>query len=143
MTTFDFALDPATGRYLRHNAKDPALAGDIVLAPGELAEIADGGRLQGVLTRARFLAAHGEDPAAEGDLIKSLWSLREVDGTMVIRWRSLAAFHRFAATVEAAWKATGEQNFIHFVSTEPEPICWSEGVDPMDDRYLPEGVTRP
>jgi hypothetical protein len=135
MPNVNYELDPATGRYLRHDAQDPALAGDIVLAPGELAEIADDGRLQGILTRARFLAAHSDDPTAEGDLIRSLWSLHEVAGALEIRWRSLAGFHRFAATVEAAWKAVGEQAFIHYISTEPEPICWSEGLDPSDERY--------
>lgn len=135
MANVTYALDRATGRTIRNDAQDPALAGDIVLAPGELAEIADDGRLQGILTRARFLAAHSDDPTAEGDLIRALWSLYEVGGALLIRWRSLAGFHRFAATVEAAWKAIGEPAFIHYVSTDPEPVCWSDGLDPSDARY--------
>jgi len=90
----------------------------------------------------RFLAANRDEPGAEGDLIKGLWSLREIDGVLVIRWRLQAGFERFAATVVAAWKASGGEAAIHFVSTEPEPVLWSEGVDPKDDRYLPYGVTR-
>lgn len=135
MTKLDYDLDAATGRYMRRGAMEPPTAVDMALAPGQLADIADEGRLQGILTRARFLATHTGDPRAESDLIKSLWWLHEEDGVLLVRWRSSAGFHRFAATVEAAWKAVGRSAFIHYLGTELEPLCWSEGVDPLDDRY--------
>jgi hypothetical protein len=136
MPSPSFRIDPQTGRYLRADAA-PSLETAVELAPGELAEIADDGRLQGVLTRARFLAAHRDESGAEGDLIKALWALNEVDGALAIRWRSQAGYERFAATIEAAWKASGESAFLHFVSTEAKPVRWSDGIDPADERYRP------
>jgi hypothetical protein len=136
MTSMNYDLDAATGRYIRRNLPEPPLAKDMVLEPGQLAEIADEGRLQGILTRARFMAAKTIGPAAENELVQSLWWLHEENGVLLVRWRSMAGFHRFAAIVEAAWKAVGHSAFIHYFSTEQEPLCWSDGVDPFDQRYV-------
>jgi hypothetical protein len=136
MTRMDYDLDAATGRYIRRNLPQPALAQDMVLEPGQLAEIADEGRLQGILTRARFLAAKTIGPEAENELVQSLWWLHEEDGVLLARWRTMAGFQRFAATVEAAWKAVGRSAFVHYFSTELEPLCWSDGVDPFEQRYV-------
>ncbi|MBL8688340.1 MAG: hypothetical protein JNL04_04545 [Rhodospirillaceae bacterium] len=135
MPNVNYALDRETGRYIRDDIVEPKVGGDVVLAPGQLAEIADGGRLQGVLTRARFLAAKTIDPTAEADLIRALWSLHEEGDVLLARWRSLEGFKRFANAIESAWNAVGHSAFIHFLSTDPEPICWSEGVDASDEKY--------
>lgn len=135
MPNLNYALDRETGRYIRDDAVDPAIAGDLVLAPGQLADIADGGRLQGILTRARLIASKDPDPIAEADLVRALWSLHEEGDVLLVRWRSIAGFHRFAPMVEAAWKDVGHSAFIHFASTDPEPICWSDGVDAREERY--------
>lgn len=135
MPDVSYALDRETGRFIRDDIVEPAIGGDIVLAPGQLTEIADGGRLQGILTRARYLAAKTIDPVAEADLIRELWSLHEEGDVLLVRWRSFAGFQRFSSVVESAWRAVGHSAFIHFLSTDPEPICWSEGVDAMDTKY--------
>ncbi len=135
MPNVNYALDRETWRFVRDDVVEPRIEGDMVLAPGQLAEIADGGHLQGVLTRARYLAAKTVDPVAEADLVRDLWSLHDVDDVLVVRWRTLAGFKRFANVVEAAWKAVGNTSFVHFLSTDPEPICWSDGVDVSDERY--------
>ena len=52
----NYALDRETGRFIRDEIIEPKPSneneGYLVLAPGQLAEIAEGGHLQGVLTRA-------------------------------------------------------------------------------------------
>jgi hypothetical protein len=136
MTQDRYAFDPASERYVRQDVSDPKLAGDIVLEPGQLAEIADGGPLQGILTQARKLAFDRFGPAGEAELIGSLWWLHREGSVLLIRWRSAAGFHRFAGLVESAWKAAGEQGFVHYLSTEDEPICWSNGLDGRDRRFV-------
>ena len=135
----NYALDRETGRFIRDEIVEPQpgseVEGDLVLAPGQLAEIAEGGHLEGVLTRARFLAAKTIDPVAEAGLVRALWSLHDVDDVLVVRWRSLDGFKRFANVVESAWKAVGKTAFVHFLSTDPEPICWSDGVEAFDAKY--------
>lgn len=135
MANANHTPDQATGRPIRHDAVEPKIGGDLVLEPGQLAEIAEGGHLQGILTRARFLAAKTIEPTAEADLVCALWWLNEEDGVLLVRWRALEGWKRFAIMVEAAWKAVGHSAFIHYVSTDPEPVCWSEGVDARDEKY--------
>ena len=88
------------------------------------------------VSSARELAVQRSGPTADADLIRALWSLREINGVLVIRWRSLAGFHRFAPLVEEAWKSATESAFIHYISTDEKPICWGSGLDdPFDDRF--------
>lgn len=101
-----------------------------------LADIADDARLQGILSAARTMAAARSGSTGDVDLLAALRSLHEVGGVLLIRWRSLAGFHRFASIVEAAWKAVGEWDLVHYFTGEPEQLPWANGGDPFDTRYL-------
>jgi len=127
----DYQVDATSRRVVRRDAATDIPTADLVFEPGELADIADGGRLQDVLSVARRLAAERQGPDGERALLGALWSLREKDGVLLIRWVTLAGFRAFSRIVEEAWRIHREWAFVHFVSTETHPVCWCEGLDPL------------
>jgi hypothetical protein len=129
----DYQLDATSRRVIRRDAAAEMPTADLVFEPGELADIADGGRLQDVLSAARRTAAENLGPDGERNLLGALWSLHEEDGVLLIRWVTPAGFRAFGRIVEDAWRSCGEWAFVHFVSTDTRPICWCEGLDPLDE----------
>jgi len=136
----DYQVDETSRHIIRRDAAADVPTADLVFEPGELADIADGGRLQEILSVARRIAVDRLGPDGERNLLGVLWSMHEEDGVLLIRWVTLSGFHAFGGIVEEAWRIHREWAFVHFVSTERRPICWSEGLNPLGGAIRREDV---